>query len=369
MTSKSFCFSPVSGGFFIAQAAQIAKLLEARDGVQFDAYFGASGGNIASMISIAFTETSESILKIVSRVKPSFFISPFLQGKFSDFDSLVLGLASYEGLKKPGKGSDKFFEEIFEKSAFNKLPEVWTLIYNKTNAQGEITCTRSKDQTLFKDYIKENNLQRLGCGEVHYLDSDSALIAQVTMASASIPGVKNSVKIWDNDYVDGGISAASPGTFFCEPIKKMMNDNPSDKIHYFYIASVDLANNNARHKFVSDEKNFYMEGANKHWLIESFFKVKEMIVSMILSDKRNLLENWLRIIDKHVSDIKEVRYSCITTPKLRQILADYDDKHYFIESVSDESSVSILSFDSEDLKEQFNIARDTMSIIILYVDN
>lgn len=366
--SKEFCFPPVSGGFFVSQAAQIAKLLEARGGKQFDAYFGASGGNIASMISIAFTKTSESILKIVSRVKPGFFISPFLQGKFSDFDSIILGVASYEGLKKPGKGSDKFFGELFEKSSFNSLPEVWTLIYNKTSAQGEITCTRNKSDSIFSSYIKENNLQRLGCGDIHYLDSDSELISQVTMASASIPGVKNSVRIWDNDYVDGGISAASPGTFFCEPIKKMMDDNLSDKLHFFYIASVDLANNNTRHKFVSDEKNFYMEGASKHWIIESFFKVKEMIVSMIFSDKRNLLENWLRIIGKDVSDIKEVRYNCITLPKLREVLSDFDDKHYFIETVSDESSVSILNFDAEDLKKQFEIAYSTMSIIIIYVE-
>jgi hypothetical protein len=366
---REYFFCPISGGYFISQVAQIAMILEARKGRQPDAYFGASGGNIASMIGLAYSINKESLLKIATRVSKDFFVKDLLQGKMKIFENPLFGINCYEGIKKPGSGSDEFFKNILSEEKIISSPEVWTLIYNDTSSCGEITCTKIKDASIFSNYVNPEYLEKIGCGNVHYLDNNVDMIAKVTLASATLPGIRERIKLWENEYVDGGLCAATPGSFFCESIKEDFDlvysrDNTS-KLHYFYFTSVDLNNECSRQTYIKGKHN--KSGEDQHWLINLKNQIKVLPLSSIFSDKRCLFENWIRTLGVKITDLEEITYKNLDHNKLSTVMTSLDDKHYFIEVFSSEGSVNILDFNEEDLKDEFYKACDSFEIKVFFV--
>lgn len=364
---REYFFSPISGGYFISQIAQMAMILEARAGKQPNAYFGASGGNIASIISLGFYQTKESLLKIASRLSSEFFVKEYLQGKFKYFDNPIFGINCYEGIRRPGIGTEELFDNLFSDEKIKTSPELWTLIYNNTKFKGEITCTKREEESMFRDYIKKDYIDKLGCGDIHYLDFSKELIAKVALASATIPGIRSNVEIWDDEYIDGGMSSASPGSFLCEAIRNEYKDYDDGsyrtKLHYFYFTSTDLDNDSNRKLFIKGKET---DNSKKHWLINLPNQLKTLPVSSIYNDKRCLLENWLRILNIGIEDTTEKSYKNVNVGKLKEILDSNDSKHYFIETFSKDCFVDILNFNGEDLKEQFIKGCDSMDIKIIY---
>ena len=355
-------FVPISGGYFISQIAQISMILEARNGRQPDAYFAASGGNIASMVSLCYTLNRESLLKVATRIVSEFFVKDFLQGKMKLLDNPVLGINCYEGLKKPGKGSDDFFKNILSEETIQNSPEVWTLIYNDTSLRGEVTCTKSKDYSIFSN-LKQDYISKLGCGDIHYLNNDLDLISKATLASATLPGVREKIKIWDNNYVDGGLCAATPGSFFTESLYTYYSEN-TKPLHYFYFTSVNLENEFSRELYIKGNKKKLNEN-EQHWLLNLKNQIKILPLSSILADKRCLLENWLRLVEISACQTTEKTYKYVTSAKLKEILDEIEENDYFMEIFSEEGCVDILNFNDQNIIEEYYKAANSLELRII----
>lgn len=361
-------YSPISGGYFVAQTAILGILLESRkglaQGIQPDAYFGASGGNLASILSLAFNDASESIERVTKRLNSKMFVSNWWRGKFNSLPSAIVGVFKSGGIYKEGKGADKLIEDIYTSEDFKDGPEVWSLTFNTGIELGALNCTKSKSSTIFGKYLDDDYLIDSGCGEVNYLNSDLKKISDVTMASASIPGLKAPVKIGGQKYVDGGISRASPGTFFNEAIIDLRDAEPSYSgyLHYYYILPSQLTDDTTRHNFIKST-----ESSNSHWITKLIEHIKNFTVSVSFTDKYSVFENWLRVTGLKRKNLTELTITKVTVSKLKPVLESLNDSHYFmIFYPTKDATVDITDFDNIHIEENYSLASKNITVEIYH---
>lgn len=361
-------YSPISGGYFIAQTAILSVLLEARrglsQGVQPNAYFGASGGNLASILGLSFRDTSESVERTAKRLSSDMFVRNWWRGKFSKLPSAAVGIFKSSGVYREGKGAGDLLKDVYTSEDFSSGPEIWSLTFNTGVELGALNCSKSKSSSIFSDHLDDDYLIDSGCGEVNYLDSDLKQIADVTLASASIPGLKAPVEIAGQKYVDGGISRATPGTFFNEAIVDLRDadDSYAGYLHYYYILPSQLSDDTTRHNFIKST-----EAINGHWITRVIEHIKNFTVSSSFADKYNVFENWLRVTGLKRKNLTEVTLTNVTANSLKPYLESLNEKHYFmIFYPIEESSVSITDFDNTHLEEEYTRAMKSIKVEIYH---
>jgi hypothetical protein len=361
-------YSPISGGYFIAQSAILGTLLEARRGLaqgsQPDAYFGASGGNLASILSLSFKDTSESVERTAKRLSSDMFVRNWWRGKLSVLPSAVAGVFKNSGIYREGKGADKLLEDVFTSQDILDGPEIWSLTFNTGVELGALNCSKPRANSIFADYLDDDYLIESGCGEVNYLDADLKRIADVTLASASIPGLKASVEIGGQRYVDGGIARATPGTFFNEAIIDLRDAVPaySGYLHYYYILPSQLGDDTTRHNFIKST-----ESINGHWITRVVEYIKNFTVSATFTDKYSVFENWLRVAGLKRKNLTEITLTDVTANKLKPVLESLNDKHYFmIFYPTDDAAVDITDFDNKHLEENYTKALNSIKVEIYH---
>jgi hypothetical protein len=227
---------PVSGGGFVSQLAIIQHLCE----IKFlpNIILASSGGNVAAYIAAAANWKWAAIERIARELSQDLFLCPWTQ-----ISSLSLIIGYFKGnIHNKGSGIHDFVNKHFTKENIKKY-EIWTGTYNKTRQKARLFCNlNDKDSILDVSCIDHELTQSM---EPLFADGDMSIIGDAGVASASIPSIVPSQKIFDEEYIDGGVASASPLSIMQEPILKYVNDN-KESLHILYINSVDLSNPNIK---------------------------------------------------------------------------------------------------------------------------
>jgi len=346
------CCSPISGGNFISQIAVLTCLLEIRkksdviSKTHFDLYLGASGGSLANTIGTFFEDTRESVERILYTLDSKMFVQNWLKGKFSGVDSKLISLFK-NSIYQSGTGAIETFSSLTGKDHFtkNKSPENWYLTFNDDKNVPVIHNSFSIESSNFSDFQEEIGIK--------YLNFEVEKIFETVMASASIPGLKNTVVIENENHVDGGVANPTPYPYFSEALyQKSKEGEITHPYHYYYL----LPNN-----LEPDEKN------NGFWLKDMITGIQKMISFNILKDKEYTFLSWLRIIGKGKKDLTRINIQKIDKRDLLQLLEQYHQYNYFISFYTDKNTIDITNFNKSDLEKSFNNCYQTITLEI-FVD-
>lgn len=222
---------PVSGGGFTVQLAIIQHLCEVK--IVPNVILSSSGGNVAAYVASAADWKWSGIERIASKLSQNLFIKPW-----SNISLLSLAIGYFKGnVYDKGKGIYDFLSQYFNEFNISKY-EIWTGTYNKNKQKARLFCNVSSKRTAFDisciDYELTQSMEPV------FADGNIELIIQAGIASISIPSIVPPQKIFNEEYVDGGVANASPLTIMQEPILKYLRDT-DDSLHIIYINSVDLS--------------------------------------------------------------------------------------------------------------------------------
>lgn len=227
---------PVSGGGFVSQLAILQHLCES----QFipDLTLASSGGNVAAYVAAAAGWKWAAIERIARELTQSLFAQPW-----NSVSSLSMIIGYFKGdVYDKGSGVGDFISRHFDSTSITKH-EIWTGTYNKYRQKARLFCNRSREDSIMDTTCIDHDLTQ--SMEPIFANGNIELISQSSIGSASIPGMVPPQKIFNEDYIDGGVAGASPLTIMQEAILKYIRDK-DDSLHIFYVNSVDLSSPNLK---------------------------------------------------------------------------------------------------------------------------
>jgi len=222
---------PVSGGGFVVQLAALQLL----SGINFvpDVTLGSSGGNVAAYVGAAANWRRAGIERIARELSNNLFVQ-----SWNSFSFMAFLLGYYKGeLYNCGNGVEEFLQRHFADDTIGYY-ELWTGTYNQQRQRACLFSNRSRGETTLDPTIIDIDMAQ--CLPPVYTDGNFSLIAKASSASASIPALVPAQVIFGENYVDGGVSSASPLTVMKEPIIHYMK-NTHQPLHLVYINSDNLS--------------------------------------------------------------------------------------------------------------------------------
>lgn len=222
---------PVSGGGFVCQLAIIQHLCEAN--MIPDLTVASSGGNLAAYVAAAADWKWNGIERISRELKNELLVSPW-----TNFSLLSTIVGYFKGNAfNRGKGISDLLKELFNENTITKY-EIWTGVYNKTKQKARLVCNRNEKTSIIKFSSLDDELTQ--SMSPIYADGDIDLISQASIASASIPALIPTQKIFEDDYFDGGMASSSPLILIKGPLVDYCHKN-NLPLHIIYINCIDLS--------------------------------------------------------------------------------------------------------------------------------
>lgn len=352
---------PVSGGFFVNQLGIICELLSKNilidNSVTYrscdknrnneksnkpDVILASSGGNVSAYITLAGNWEVQGIERCSRMLNSSLFISSWCPEGLSFIPSWVIGY--FRGsLYNSGKGVDELFNTMFTSSLITRT-EIWTGTVNQFYNKASIFCNRSKENTLLKTELF--NPKAVGSMPLSYLDGNIDDIAQVSVASASIPTLVKGQKIDGEIYVDGGVIFASPLT----PMRDVISSSSGSHLHIIYISSFDMEN------IKTDNKvgNLFQMGQNT---------LGEMVQSLCIQDRLTAID----IIKRRSRGIVKFISSCeINIDNIIDIEKNSENSLLELFPTGDGIEIDITSFTGEDVVKLIKEARKSYGARLWY---
>jgi hypothetical protein len=257
---------PVSGGSFPIQLGLMSEICSL--GVIPDLVLGSSGGNVSAYIGLAADWNPYGMERVASMLHCNIFAKPWLPWPLNGLPSMIMGY--FKGsVYQAGEESCELFKKIFTSENI-RATEIWTGTLNRTNNKPQFFCNRHESSARFKKDSFDTKL--LNCMPLTYLDGDIEKIANVCLASASIPILVPDKIIDGCCHTDGGTAFASPLTAL---IDQVINSAPHD-LHVDYFSSFDMEAADTR-------------GQYNNLLEHGSLTASEMVRSMCLLDRMSAL--------------------------------------------------------------------------------
>jgi predicted acylesterase/phospholipase RssA len=222
--------SSISGGAFPYQLQAMITCLQAKEKASKeleliqtaewtpDINMGTSGGNVATYIAMSGNYTVGGINRVIQMMNSRMFSRSWAP-KGLDFMPTWIFAVIEGSIYKPGYGPEKLLE-AFSDSKSIQLTETWTGTYNKTQERTVLFCNKKLNDSYISGVTYDPfTFKTL---PLRYMDGNFELISRVVTASASVPLLFEPVIIEEEEYVDGGVSYASPITPLQEEIFKIM---------------------------------------------------------------------------------------------------------------------------------------------------
>lgn len=219
---------PISGGAFVNQLAVCAHL--GASGYAPTCVFGSSGGNVAAYITLAAEWNWAAIERVTRELSGQMFARPW-----HSICSVAFAQAYNKGyMYNNGTGVEAFYEYHFTPSSITGI-EVWTGTQNVETQRAALFCNRASSALDLRALDQE----LYGACEPIFCSGDVALIARVSVASASIPSVVPPVVIEGKHYVDGGVCSASPLSTLAACVGRTCADR-NEECHIVYACPCNL---------------------------------------------------------------------------------------------------------------------------------
>ena len=358
MTTHTFVFSTISGGYFVSQTAILATILPAIDN-KVDAFFGNSGGAIANLIALKYSGTSESMEKVLYSIDKDILVKPWV----SDNMPLSKVLSPFVSLftnsfYKDSKGPEELMKIFFTKEELKKS-EMWIGKFDISANFNTLLCSKKKGGSIFNTQLDQAFQttyfeDMTGTFNIEYANGDIKTLADTLNATSSIPGYKPPIDINGTLFVDGGVSSPSPGSAFANILleygKTKIDASATDKFHIFYVIGT---------KFVDTDIEYVKPSS--HWSSQIFRTLKSLLNFSISRERQMLFDSWIQMAQKTHYNTTDVSYEKVTgKDNLNTRLAALDSKHYFVTCYSSDDTINILNFTKEDLKSTYKKCYDNV---------
>lgn len=354
---------PGSGGYFVNQMAMMIAVIRATERVKGpdsyrppDIVMGTSGGNITAYSTHAGGWTEAGIRRVAGALVPDIFAVPWGNGVFFRvLPSWAYGVfrGSLYNSNKQG-GPEAFFQSVFSKHLCTDV-EIWTGTVNQTEPPGggrgmyapktmyrtQLYCNRAEKEAQLKSGSAFNDARLASLPPV-YLNGDVSALAQVSLASASIPTVVPPVEFRGDLLIDGGDAFSSPMSVLHERVRGKVGS--AGGLHMVRFAGYDSENlvfENRR------RANIFRTGLNSisHLQCSLDLQDRETAVALVRADNRVLKFQEGTADLKTLSDLLTTRRETC----FRSLLELYP---------SVDNSISIVSFSPENLRQAMNVCLD-----------
>lgn len=218
---------PVSGGYFPYQVAALIEISRISE-LNPRLVLASSGGNVAAYLAEIANYQPNKILRISQEIHSGMFIS-----KHSSIPTLDAMAVFYNGSLYTK--SDLLLDKL-KKYANQKLltqREIWTGTFNRTSQRAQFYCNLSRQNASLSKYPINHTLYQTE--ESEYLNGSLPDIAQIILASASIPTYVLPQNRKNAELIDGGVAYSSPLAVFKN---SLIRQNVQ---HIIYVNGMNLA--------------------------------------------------------------------------------------------------------------------------------
>lgn len=210
---------PISGGAIVCHLALLQEVFDARiksnGGVKrgYFSYsprlvFGSSGGNISAFIGLMSEWNSDAINRNVDFIRSDLFLDEWVPKEFSLIPSIPFAVINGTFYRQ-GVGAHDVFNSFFTQKSIQRT-EIWSGTYDNKHQKAQFFCNKSQSDT----YITQpffNEEQQLYCSmPLKFVSGNVNKLADICVASGTIPTVVPSKVIDGIPYDDGGVMYPSP---------------------------------------------------------------------------------------------------------------------------------------------------------------
>lgn len=333
---------PVSGGSFPIQLSFVTELYKARKinnpmlqgekDYHPDLVMAASGGNVASYVSMAGDWNYHGIMRMVEFINKDLFLKSWIMPEFNFLPSWLIGLF-LGSFYRSGDGTTEILKTMFTDLSIQKT-EILTLTYNTSDYYPQIFSNRKSEDSFIDIKPDEKDIILYEYKPVIFTRGNISEISKVCMASASIPLLTEPQNINGEEYRDGGIAYGSPFSI----LKNIIYKKLKDRILQIVIFTPDSMSNK-----YDDTSLFTDRGMS---ILEK--TMRRLIRSQIQNEYKDSISLLEKILGRE-AELK--RYTNVKTEDLAQVLKEFSEHHYILIMYPiKEVSVKIIDFSSQEIK-------------------
>ena len=218
---------PISGGALVAQLAFLIEMFNARTKIDPDPInrypnlvLGSSGGNISAYIGMAGGWSEAGIIRMARMMESEMFIMSWWPPSLDFMPTSVIGIFN-SSLYRRGYGVKTLFKNFLAPKRAQQI-EIWTGTFNKTKMRAQFFCNKKEGTTYINEDRFEKDRVIYDCEPLTFTNGDLDLLAEITIASASIPVLVPNQPIRGNEYADGGTAYSSPLSVFSTELLRIV---------------------------------------------------------------------------------------------------------------------------------------------------
>lgn len=222
---------PVSGGAFVCHLALLQEVYDARiksmDN-KANGYFsyaphislGSSGGNISSFIGQASDWTSHGIQRNSIKLRSDMFIKNWIPLNYYIFPNEPF-LFIKGSMYNSGNGGYSLFRDLFTEESIQRT-EMWFGTYDIKHKKAQFFCNKTPSFTYISDPFFNEEQSIYYAMPLKFASGNIEKLADICIASATIPGFVPSKEIDGLLYADGGVMYPSPLSVFDKEILRIV---------------------------------------------------------------------------------------------------------------------------------------------------
>lgn len=248
---------PVSGGALVSHLALLQEVYDARikanDGIK-KGYFsyaphiamGSSGGNVSAFIAQASDWTSEGIERNVMHMNSALFLKKWVPNELPLIPDLPIGLLK-GSFYNQGCGANELFKRLFTSESIQRS-ELWLGAYDIKHKKAQFFCNRSPSNSYISEPFFNEEQSLYFSRPLIFTRGDVDMLADICIASATIPATVPSKEIKGLLYADGGVMYSSPFSVLHKEILRIItgkervplsrsfqvNNNTPENYEYIY---------------------------------------------------------------------------------------------------------------------------------------
>lgn len=349
---------PVSGEAFTCQLALLCEINIANinihkrgkgNNTKPDMVLASSGGNIAAYVALMAGWNANGIYRLSKLIESGMLIQNWWPEFLSFLPSGLIGIFS-GSLYRLGYGVRTVFSNFLTKVQCESV-DMWTGTFHKKTNKAQFFSNKSEGETHINSERLEKDMKTYDCAPLFYTNGDLDTLADVSVASASIPCLVQEKYVGGSAHSDGGIAYASPLCAFSMEILRVVEETKKS-LHMVYFSCYNMEL--VEEKYRGIKGNF---GSSLASLIRSLSvldrgKGFEMI-SVLAKDRK--------VHTKH--------YKNLNTKKLSSLLESLNSKkHYFLNLYpTNSSNLNMLKFEGEDVIDCIEETRRSYGAYLSFV--
>lgn len=210
---------PISGGALVSHLALLQEVYDARikanDGIKKGYYsyaphiaLGSSGGNVSIFIAQASDWTSLGIERNVHHMNSNLFLKKWVPDELSIIPNAPFFLVKGT-LYNHGIGARPLFNKLFTSETIQRT-ELWLGTYDIKHKKAQFFCNRSQSNSYITEPFFNEEQSLYYAMPLKFTEGNIDKLADICIASATIPATVPAQKIDNLLYADGGVMYPSP---------------------------------------------------------------------------------------------------------------------------------------------------------------